>query len=188
MKNFLIAQRYARALSAVIVDDNEVEVALDRVTAVAELFQQHHDFRSCLNNPAIQASLRLEVLDDVAKRLGASVPVVRLFHLMLENDRISLLTAVSAALEQEVDRRLNRVTATVTTAAPLDDGQMDQVRQCLAQHVGKTVRTKPEIKPAVLGGVVARLGGKVLDGSVRTRLAKLRESLIAQEISMDIPH
>lgn len=182
MGNHLIADRYARALSGAIEDDGVLQQELDRLYELSELFSTHHDLHSCLSNPAIDAALRVKVLDEVLDSLEITGPCRNLAHELLERGRMALLAEIVQAFSDLVDERLDRVTAVVTTALPLTDEQKDTLTKGLAAYSNKNVRLRCEVDAELIGGVVVRIGGEVLDGSLRTQLDNLKDTLIAAEL------
>ncbi|MEA3365166.1 MAG: ATP synthase F1 subunit delta, partial [Candidatus Hydrogenedentes bacterium] len=84
--------------------------------------------------------------------------------------------------EEIVDARLNRVAVRITTVAPLSAEQEKRLKEKLSAYTGKSVRLQCHVDPEIIGGVVARIGWQVIDDSVRTRLARLKEALIAEEV------
>lgn len=182
MKDYLAAERYAKALSAVIEDSARLDGVLEDLRGIADLLLASHDLSSCLGNPAIDVTLREKVLDDVLARTDAAGCVKRLMHELLERGRIGVLPSIVELFEDVVDVRLGRTTAVVTTAAPLDDAQTERLRAGLSRFSGKQVRLKFKTDPNIIGGVKARIGGQVIDGSLRTRLQHIKNALIAEEL------
>jgi F-type H+-transporting ATPase subunit delta len=109
------------------------------------------------------------------------MPVTGRFMLLLvDRGRISLLEQISSSLAELVDLRLNRAEAVVTTAVPLNKEQRKRLRVRLSEVTGKTIRMKEQSDPDILGGVVVQIGTRVIDGSVKSSLSKMREELIAE--------
>jgi F-type H+-transporting ATPase subunit delta len=182
MTDYLIADRYASALSAALPDDSHLESALASLQQISDLFDEHHELHSCLANPAIEVHLREQVLDEVLRRLGAEQTVMRLVHQLMERDRMQVLAETVTRFEEIVDARLNRVAARITTSKALSPAEAERLKGKLSQHAGKAVRLKCSVDPEIIGGVVARIGWQVIDDSVRTRLARLKDALIAEDV------
>ena len=182
MKNYLVAQRYADALGETLRDTAGLERALGNLHDLGELLRTHHDFRSCLGNEAINVELRAKVLDDVLRRLGSAEEVIRLANALLGRDRILLVHDIADLLEEIIDKRLGRTTATVTSAVPLTASQQERITEALSKYSGKAVRLECVVDPDLIGGIVAKVEGRIIDGSLRTRLERLKAELIAQEI------
>jgi F-type H+-transporting ATPase subunit delta len=180
MKNYLLAHRYASALLLSIEDDGDLDPARDALHAAAGLFSGNPALHSALATPSTDVDRRAAVLREV---LGEETPplVRRLAEILLRRGRISLLPDVAAVFSTVADRRLNRVTAEVATAVPLEEQHRARLNEALAKFSGKTVRMECAVDPELLGGAVARLDGTLLDGSVRSRLKRLRAALLAEE-------
>jgi F-type H+-transporting ATPase subunit delta len=182
MKYHLIAERYARGLAAAIEDGPRLERALALLKELHEVIATHHDFRSCVCNPTIDLEKRAKVLEHVVRRLSDDDVVLRLCNRLLERERILLVGDIAEILTGIVDARFGRVSATVTTSVPLTTQQEDHLRESLVQYSGKEVRMDCRVDPEIIGGVVARIGGQVIDGSLRTRLERIKDALIAEEL------
>ena len=181
MKNYLIAERYAKGLSRAIEDDGTLEATGGRFRELRAVYEADHDFRSVLSNPAIELERRVSILGAIAEAVGAPKEVSRLAEVLLRRGRIAALPDVSEVFDAIVDERLNRAGARVASATELDDGQRERLGRALEGFSGKTVRMECTIDPDLLGGVVARMGSTVIDGSVRTRLERLRDTLFSEE-------
>jgi len=183
MKNYLIAERYAKALSNSIPDAAQLDAAMTALQRVRDLYVAEHDLRITLANPAIDVKKRAAVLADVLRAEAIAPVVARLAEVLLRRGRIAILPDVATVFATQVDKRLNRVTAAVRTAVPLTDDQRARLQAALARFSGKTVHLACDVDRTILGGVVARMGGQVLDGSLRTRLERMKTALLAKETS-----
>ena len=179
--DYAIAGRYAGALSGAVPDAAAAEEALSALTEFADLIAGHHDLRSCLSNPSIPREARGRVLIDVMGRLGVSGPVANLVREMTDRGRVGLIPAAAKAFSDIVDERMNRVSAKVTSALPLTDEQRQIVADSLAAYSGKAVRMKCEVDAELIGGVVAHIGGQIIDGTVRSQLEDLKRTLSEQD-------
>jgi len=184
MRNYLIAERYAQGLNQSIANDTDVEPTARALHDLGALFETSHDFRSVLANPAIDRDKRREVLDAVMQAEAMPGPVARLAQVLLRRGRITMLADVAQVFSMLADARLERVQATVTTALALDEGQAGRLGSALERYSGKAVRLKRDVDPEILGGVLVRIGSTVVDGSVRTRLERLRDALLAGEVEV----
>jgi len=184
MKNYLVAERYARGLNQSIPGDADVESVTQALHELGDLFETNRDFRSVLANPAIDRSSRERVLDAVLEAGQFPKVVARLAHVLLRRGRITILPDVAVVFAMLADTRLNRVQAAVTTALPLDEGRAARLGSALERFSGKAMRLRCGVDADILGGVVVRMGSTVVDGSVRTRLEKLRDVLLAGKIEV----
>lgn len=181
MKNYLIADRYAAALDAATPENDALETVSAAMNTLAETYREQQEFRHVLANPALQLDKRSAVLAAVAEKAGAPESVQRLVGTLLRRGRIALLPDVALIFERRADARMNRVGADVTTAAPLGDAQRDALRTSLETFSGAKVSLHEAVDPAILGGAIAKVGSTLIDGSVRSRLRRLRAAVLADE-------
>ncbi len=121
-------------------------------------------------------------MEEVANRAVVADTVKRFMMVLLDRRRVAIYADIVEVFARNVDERLNRIAADVTTAIPMTAGQEDALCSALGRYSGKTVRINATVVPEILGGVVARVGGTVIDGSLRSRLDRIRNALIAEEI------
>jgi len=181
MIHYLIAERYAKGLNAAITQTDQLEQAVTDLRTLGELYASEHALNTVLSNPVIDLAKRTRVLDEVLQRLACSQYVANLAHVLLRRRRIALLPDVATVFATLVNARLGRVKAVVTTARKLSDAEEARIRTSLETFSGKEVRMQWETEPAVLGGATARIGGLVIDGSLRTRLEHIRDKLVSEE-------
>jgi F-type H+-transporting ATPase subunit delta len=181
MKNYLIAERYARGLAGTIQEDAQMVQATQSLADLFELYEQNHDLNNVLSNPAIRLESRLEILQDALTRANIDKSVGQLAKLLLRRGRFAILSDVHHVFVMLADERLNQIQATVTTATPATPTQQEAIATALQKHSGKDVRMKCTVDPTILGGVVARIGSTVIDGSVRTKLTQLKNALLTEE-------
>lgn len=181
MKHYLIADRYARSLDRAIEQDADREAAIDALRAIATHYESDHELRNVLSNPAIPANQRAAILAEILRREEAPPLVSALLDTMLRRGRITVLNSVLELFSTMTDERLNRSGAVVTTAIALSDDHKNKLRAALETFSGTRVRADFRVDPRILGGVVARIKGKVIDGSLRARIERLKQSLLPEE-------
>lgn len=172
-----IARRYARALLEIGVADGNFERLGREVRALARALKSSQELVVALTNPAFPKSDREKILRAILQRLGASQMVVNFTRLLLDRERMAVLADISRELDAMIDARAGRVAAEVRSAVPLDAGQRERLTQALEQLSGKKVEMKIDHDPALLGGVVAKVGDTVYDGSLRTQLERMKQAL-----------
>jgi len=183
MKNRLAADRYAGALSAALADNAALEPALKALADFSKTLTENRELAPTLENPAIDIGAREAVLTEVLRSAEVPEAVQQVLMLLLQRGRMAMLPEVVEAFSTRVDTRLDRATAHVTTARPLTPEHEALVRESLAQYTGKTIHLVATVDPDIIGGVRARIGDKVIDGTLRARLRHLRDELIAEEIA-----
>ncbi len=181
MKNHLIAERYAKGLSACITDPGELEEARLAMNRAREFYEANHDLRSVLANPVIDLAARERVVDAVLEQQAPMPVVAQLVRVLLRRGRIALLPEIATVFSAIADARLNRIEAVVTTAVDLSDEQKAQLTKSLTARARGQLRMEYHVDPDIVGGVVARIGSFIIDGSIRNQLDTLKQQLLSKE-------
>src|SRR5262249_33182068 len=170
--------RYARALFDVAIQER---VDLDRVdqdlAGFVALFDREPSLKKVLLNPAVPVQRKRAAMVELASRASTSVIVGKLLALLAERDRLVLLPDLLASFRERVLQHRKVVRAEVTTAVPLGNGQARAIEQRLAQVTGRTVTVQTRVDPAIIGGLVAKLGSIVYDASITRQLQKMKDRL-----------
>ena len=173
-----VSRRYARALFSIGVDHGSFEQLGKELDAVAELWAGSPELREALANPVFKVSEKRAVLQGLLPRVAPTADVQRFVLLLLERRRLPAIGNIARAYREMADLHTGSVRAQVTSAQPLGPAELERVRQSLARRTGKQVIVEASVDPGLIGGVVARVGDLVLDGSVRTQLGTLRGKLL----------
>ena len=174
------AARYASALFDVATKESNPEQADQELTAFGAVVREHSELQKVLVNPAVPVANKRALMDQLVQRLQPSAPVRKLLLLLAGRDRLELLPDLVAVYHERVMEHLKVVNAEVTTAAPLTDEEAARLQQRLAASTGRTVTMTTKVDPAIIGGMVTRIGSTVYDGSLATQLASLRQRLSEQ--------
>lgn len=173
-----VARRYARALFGIGVDAGRFEELGRELGEFAAVWADSPELRQTLENPVFKPEQKRAVLQQILPRVAPTPEVQRFVLLLLDRRRIILLPAIARAYQALADEHVGRVRARVTSAEPLTQAALDRVRRSLEQRTGKKVVIDTAVDPELIGGLVARVGDLVLDGSVRTQLEDLRTKLL----------
>lgn len=175
-----VARRYAEALADAAEAANGLnEVARD-LRAFGSLVAGNEELRRVFESPAVQPDDRTAVLNAVIK-LAEPVPLVTSFLQVLNrNYRLHCLGAVVDEFAKVVDARLGVVVAEVTTAHEMSKSEQDAVVASLARATGKSIKPSFATDDTIIGGVVARIGSRIYDGSIRSKLEALQRQLSGQ--------
>jgi F-type H+-transporting ATPase subunit delta len=172
-----IAKRYAKALVDLGAGEGAVDrfqVALDGVDA---LFKANPELVAVLANPAYGLDAKREILKDLLLKLDVPATVANFLFLLQERNRLAVLGQIALAYGALADERSGVVRAKVTSAMPLADAQVEGIRKALATKTGKQVQVTVAVDQSLIGGVVTQVGDKVYDGSVKTQLARIEDTL-----------
>ncbi|HWO20714.1 MAG TPA: ATP synthase F1 subunit delta [Kofleriaceae bacterium] len=172
-----LARRYARAVIALGTEHRNLDQIGAELRSLARAMHESAELVSSLTNPAIRRADRRKVIDALLQRLGASPHTKNLVSILLDGERLASLPAISREVDAMIEARSGRIAAEVTSAKPLDAAELAQITAALEQLSGKQVTVTRREDPSLLGGVVAKLGDRVYDGSLRTQLRNLRDEL-----------
>jgi len=172
-----IARRYAKALLIAAKKEKRVQEIDDELSSLLVLIEQVLRFWQVVNDPLYDLDRRVLVLSKVAQATGLSPPVVGLLTLLLEKGRMKYLPFIISVYHEMADEALGRVRVSVYAAMEPTKEQKEKMRKKLAGVTGKEVILETVQDTSLIGGLVTKIGGLVLDGSLRTQLTKIRESL-----------
>jgi F-type H+-transporting ATPase subunit delta len=172
-----LAKRYARAVLELATEQREVPRVQKELEELAAMWRESVELRELFQNPSFTAPVRKAALTELTNRAGVSPLVRNTVQYLADNGRISALPAIARAFTEQSERAAGVVRAEVTSAAPLPELYYAQLQRALEQATGKRVTLEKKTDANLIAGVVTRVGDQVFDGSVRTRLAELRESL-----------
>lgn len=174
------AKRYAQALFELGVEHDQLEQLGEALREAAQLFEESSELRTALINPAIELDERRTVVDAVADEVGWPGLFANFMKLLIDKDRVRELPGIAEEYAGRTDDHLDRARATVTSASPLSDDQIGALRQRLGELTGKEVVVSTEVDESLIGGVVARVGSTIYDGSVRNHLQRMRNEILKE--------
>jgi F-type H+-transporting ATPase subunit delta len=184
MNSRAAAARYARALFDVARRNaaegkpgEPVQVGAD-LDAFVALVDSSEELQRALVNPALPPGPKVNIIGELLKLRPVCDPVGRLLHMLAERDRVALLPDIKATYHERLLDFQKVVQAEVTTAVPLPADKADALRASLAQATGRQVLLQTSVDPSILGGVVAKVGSRVFDGSVARHLERVKAQLI----------
>ena len=167
-------RRYAAAALEIGRADGDLASWADAMRALGELTAQ----------PAYVAALQADGMTDerfqaIVRRVapGITQKQMNVFRLLRQKSRLALGPSIASFFEEMVDEERGIARALVTTAVPLEPERRAQLEQRLAAQTGRQVSVETQVDPAILGGLIVRIGDRMLDGSTRTRLRQLRSQL-----------
>jgi F-type H+-transporting ATPase subunit delta len=176
--NRTAATRYARALFDVALKEKaDLSMIEAQLSSFADLFTAHPTLGKVLLNPAVPTPRKRQAVVELTKSAGVSPILTKLLIMLAERDRLVLLPDLVATYRDRLADHQQIVRAHVTTATALAPERVRQIEQSLARATGRGVTLATHVDPALIGGLVARVGSTVYDASVTTQLAKLRQRL-----------
>ncbi|MCA1727615.1 MAG: ATP synthase F1 subunit delta [Actinobacteria bacterium] len=167
---------YAQAIFQIAEAEGALETVEDQLYRFAKAVEQSSDLRDALTDPALPAERKKAVLQDI---LGdrASKHTISILGFLVEQGRARELGRIIDELARVAAERRKRAVAEVRSAIPLDQEQRARLTEALERATGKKLELKVLVDPSVVGGLVARVGDQVIDGTIRRRLELARERL-----------
>lgn len=175
-----IALRYAKALFELGVEEGNARVLYKDLETLTEAYRQSDELRTIVSAPSLRVEQRKEVLRAVAQSLKLGVLVTNFAQLLVDKGRLSALEGIFTSFQRLLDEKEGIVRAQVTSAQKLAPAQLGRVKQVLARLTGKKVELETDTDPDLIGGMVARIGDKVYDGSLRNQLRRLRDAAMQE--------
>ena len=168
------ARRYSQAVFEIAMERQELDRWQSDLRKIASLGEDA-ELVALLENPRLHFNDKARLLSE---QLGDINPLaLNLVYLLVARGRLSMLGEIADEYQRLLDSYRGIEQAEVTTAIPLDDEDKLRLGERLGAIVGKKVVIKPEVDSSLIGGIVARIGGKLLDGSTRSRLEALKREL-----------
>ena len=179
MTGNIVARRYAKALFALAKKAGKkvpAEYGKD-LEAFASVLEGSPDLLKVFANPIISADVKKSVLSGVAGKLGLKPMVVNFLSLLADKDRLPYVLEVSALYRTLLDEAEGVMRGQLVTAFALADARQDQIKVKLEKQSGKKLVLSFAVDPSIIGGVVLKVGDKVLDASLRAQLEILKEQI-----------
>lgn len=177
MSDNAIAIRYARALLAIAEENKQVNMCGDELATVTSLFKREDMLRLLLDSPTFSVQKKAAILTDVVSAMNLSDHLSKFLHLLLEKGRISYLPQIEANYKRFADELSGVVRAKIVAANTLNKDRIETIRKGLEQQTGKTVVLNVEKDKALIGGLQAEMAGRLFDGSVKTQLKRIADTL-----------
>jgi len=172
-----LAKRYATALVEIAQEQNALDKYAADLDALSKLVEESRDFREVLINPVFTKEDKKKIAGSVLTKMGADPMVINFVYLLIDRKRIEQLTGIEKAFRAKVDEIRGITRGQVTSAEPLEQAELAQLTEKLANITGKQVIVTTKVDPSLIGGLVAKVGDMVFDGTIRTQLNQLKESL-----------
>ena len=171
-------KRYARAVFELALESNELDRWQQDLQTLATLVADD-GFRNVMENPKVKAEDKDHLVQEA---LGTGNPLaLNLARLLVSRGIISIAGQIAEEYQRLLDEHHGVMKADVITAVPLEDADKVKLAGDIGEMVGKKIDLAAAVEPEILGGIIARVGGKLLDGSTRSRLAQLKRQLASGE-------
>ena len=177
MKNFAISRRYARALRIIAKEDGQAETYRQELDGFSGLLIKEKELERAIANPLYDTVSRRKVLEKTLAKLNLSTVITSFLLLLFEKGRIGFLNDINAYYQKLADELKGLARAELISATELSTESVEKIRESLSKMTGKEIMLNITQDPSLIGGVVTKIGDLVLDGSIKTQLSNMKESL-----------
>ena len=177
MKNLAVARRYAKALLLIGKENGQADAYREELNGFATMVTDNLTLKQTLENPLYDAADRKRVLQKLIEKLELSIVMKSFLSLIFDKGRIGFLGNVNDFYQKLADELKGIARASIVSASDLTPATIDQIRKALSKMTGKEIKLEVDQDPSLIGGIVSRIGDLVLDGSIKTQLLNMRESL-----------
>jgi F-type H+-transporting ATPase subunit delta len=169
-----LADRYATALFELAESEKLLDIVAADLEQVARLIDETDDFRRLIRSPVVSRDDQGKALAAVAEKAGLNDTTRRFFGVLARNRRLFVLPAIIAAFLELLSAGRGETSAEVVSAKPLSETQLTDVRAALKKAVGSDVAVQARVDPGLLGGLIVKVGSRMIDSSLNTKLQQLR--------------
>jgi F-type H+-transporting ATPase subunit delta len=177
MKNLAVARRYAKALLLIGKEDGQTDVYRKELSEFAGIMEQEEALNQAITNPLYEASGRRNVLQAVIDRLDISKTMKSFLLLLFDKGRIGFVDSINEFYQKFADELNGIARASLISATDLADDTVEKIRAVLSEKTNKQIILQVEQDPELIGGIVTKIGDLVWDGSIKTQLSNMRETL-----------
>lgn len=176
-----IAHRYAQAWLSAASEVSAYDAVASDCRSLALMLEKSPDLQRFINSPVIEMGVQAKALEALATSANFHAVTRSMLGVLVKNRRLHVLAAVVSAALTLIDQKLGHMEAVVTTAKPMDDAARSQLEQTLAQRMGKSITLAMHVDPALIGGMVIRVGSTLIDDTVKTKLERLQRQLLGSQ-------
>ena len=169
-----VAGRYASALFDLAREDGKLTEVERDITGLQRMYEGSEDLQRLVRSPVVSSDEQTRALVAIAAKAGVGPLTTNLLKLVVSNRRLFTLPDILKAFRSLLARHRGEVTAEVTSAVALKDAQLTQLKDTLRIEVGKDVNVITKVDPNLLGGLVVKVGSRMIDSSLRTKLDTLK--------------
>ncbi len=172
-----LSGRYAVALFDLARDGKKLDAVSASLATLKAAIAESADLRAFVTSPAIGRDVAVQTVAALGKTLKIDPLTANFLGVLAQNRRLSQLPAAIRAFDTLLSNHKGEARAEITSAHPLDDKQVASLRQALRSRVGREVSVDLKVDPAILGGLVVKVGSQMIDSSIRTRLNTLAQAM-----------
>ena len=176
MSQGVIARRDAKAL--INLAEKDLEITGNSLAEIADVYSNSTELSEVLSDTKVSSLIKQDVLKNILKKIKVSNLVDTFSRYLLAKRRIVLLPNIERAFNLLLQEKLGRIEAGITVAQEIPEVTVGKLEEAISRYSGKEVTVNITIDPAIIGGIVTRIGSVVIDGSIHTQLNQIRQSII----------
>ena len=172
-----IAERYATAIFEIAQEENSLDALESSVNDLGTAVNESAELRTVLASPLISREEQGAAIAALSDKMGLAPVMQNVLGLMAKKRRLFVVPQMVAALRDLIAEERNEVTAEVISATALSDAQTESLSKSLAENVGKTVTINASVDESLIGGLIVKVGSKMIDTSIRSKLNSLQNAM-----------
>ncbi|MBU0862003.1 MAG: F0F1 ATP synthase subunit delta [Alphaproteobacteria bacterium] len=172
-----LAGRYASALFSLARDEKQLSEVETSVATLRAALNESADFAALTKSQTVSRGAAEKVVEALSDTLKLDRMTGNLLGVLAHNRRLGQLASVLAAFDLLVAAHRGEISAEVTSAFPLSDAQIDDIRKQLKDRAGRSIKITAKVDPSILGGLIVRMGSQMIDSSIKTRLNTLSQAM-----------
>ncbi|MEO1039194.1 MAG: F0F1 ATP synthase subunit delta [Pseudomonadota bacterium] len=170
-------ERYARALFELADEAGSLDAVEKEVAALGSAFAESADLRRAMSSPLFKAEQKAAAINALAEKLGLGDLVRNFVAVMARNGRAHEAPAAARAFQALMAKRRGATSADVASADPLTAAQLKELGTALKSALGRDVEVRTEVRPELIGGLIVKVGSRMFDSSLRTKLDGVRKAM-----------
>lgn len=172
----VIANRYAEALFQIGEEEELTDMLYQELSEIVNLIKVNQDLFSILKSPVISKKEKISIVDNIFED-KININIKNFLKILIEQDRISFISDISDSYKELLNEKNNILEGFVISAIPMKKEEIKELEEKLSEKYNKNVTLENKVDKSILGGVLVRLGNEEIDGTVKTRLDKMKEQL-----------
>jgi F-type H+-transporting ATPase subunit delta len=181
VKQTILAKRYAKAIFTVGQEQEKFEEYNEVLQGLAELYETNPEIEDALTNPLYPMEVKEKAMEGIVGSMEVDQVMANFLNLLVVKKRAEILPEIAESYRIMVDEAKNISHGSVIAAVELSDELKEKVQTVLEKLTGKKVELTTSVDPTIVGGIIAKVGDLVLDGSIKTQLAGLKDSIKGRE-------
>jgi F-type H+-transporting ATPase subunit delta len=182
VRHTILARRYAKALFSLGKEQDKAEEYSAMLGDIAALYSESTaGLGDAVTNPMYPLDVRQKVMAKIAELIQADAIMTSFLNLLIEKKRADILPDIAHEMQVMVDMDQNISHGSIVSAVELENALLDKIQATLEKLTGNRVILETQVDPSIIGGIIAKVGDLVLDGSIKTQLHGLKESIKGRE-------